>query len=67
MPYTNGRYCMNPSYGTATGRLRQAEAGGAFDAIAKSIETGSTRPLLEEILRGGKNSSAQPNDSRTCC
>lgn len=66
MPNINGRYYMNPNYGAAMERSRQAEGGGTFDAIVKSIESGSTRPLLEEILRGSKDSLVQPdgqNDS----
>lgn len=61
MPYINGPYYMNPNHGAATERSRQTEAGGVFNAIAKSIETGATRPLLEEILQGAMESSVQPD------
>lgn len=59
MPFVNGRYYMNPRYGAAIERGRQSNSD-AFDAIVKSLETGSTRSLLEEILRGGVESSVQP-------
>lgn len=58
MPYINGRFYMNPQYGAGLERTRQS-TGNVFDAIVKSLETGSARPLLESILRGPE-SSDQP-------
>lgn len=57
MPYINGKYYMNPQYGSGLERARRS--GDVFDAIAKSLETGSARPILEAILRGAE-SSGQP-------
>lgn len=54
---------MNPQYRAGLERARGRQSDDdVFEAIAKSIKTGSPLPLLAAILHGGRQTPSQPDN-----